>query len=280
MKVKRQWLTLMSGLLLTFMYIYALLFLKGVNILPKRVFYTLLSTPGGETKTKIEIEHLTDSNEITSKVTAVLCYEGIEYKGFGTDWLWIDAIADLQKHLPENVKIKCCLTCRHGSLCPVGNKENEIFCVKDIVPKKKEDLFFYTEDELLLSNLNSTTGLSLWILFSVFLLLQVHFTMRLIFSFLIKKTDGLPAIYLLNGRQAVSLSINLKLFSVESRILFFRRQARKKTPCKRKPLVKWIFKCIGGYWRSFVMLTVSSAAGVRDLTRHSGVDKLIALSGL
>ena len=32
--------------------------------------------------------------------------------------------------------------------------------------------------ELLLSNLNSTTGLSLWILFSVFLLLQVHFTMR------------------------------------------------------------------------------------------------------
>ena len=32
--------------------------------------------------------------------------------------------------------------------------------------------------ELLLSNLNSTTGSSLWILFSVFLLLQVHFTMR------------------------------------------------------------------------------------------------------
>lgn len=31
--------------------------------------------------------------------------------------------------------------------------------------------------ELLLSNLNSTTGSSLWILFSVFLLLQVHFTM-------------------------------------------------------------------------------------------------------
>ena len=32
--------------------------------------------------------------------------------------------------------------------------------------------------ELLLSNLNSTTGSSLWILFSVFLLLQVHFTLR------------------------------------------------------------------------------------------------------
>ena len=245
--------------------------------MPKRVFYTLLSTPGGETKTKIEIEHLTDSNEITVKVTAVLRYEGIEYKGFGTDWLWIDAIADLQKHLPENVKIKCCLTCRHGSLCPVGNKENEIFCVKDIVPKKKEDLFFYTEDH---KQREKRSREDFFCCGDYRQQGADYFTYNDFFISLIKETDGLPAIYLLNGRQAVSLSINLKLFSVESRILFFRRQARKKTPCKRKPLVKWIFKCIGGYWRSFVMLTVSSAAGVRDLTRHSGVDKLIALSGL
>lgn len=117
-----------------------------MNGLSKHTFYTLLSTLNGELKRKIEIEHLINNDEITVEVTAVLNYDGIEYKGFGNDYLWIDAIANLQKHLPENVIIKCCLTCRHGSLCPVGNNENELFCVKDIVPKNKEDLFFCTED--------------------------------------------------------------------------------------------------------------------------------------
>ena len=56
------------------------------------------------------------------------------------------AIFNLVEQLPSNVKIKCCFSCRHGNLCPVGNKDNEIFCVKDFEPKEKSDLFFVTED--------------------------------------------------------------------------------------------------------------------------------------
>jgi len=74
-------------------------------------------------------------------------YAGEEFWGHGSDELWIDAFADLQRQLPEGVSIKCCLTCRHGNLCPVGNVNNELFCLKDVVTQQKSDLYYYTEDE-------------------------------------------------------------------------------------------------------------------------------------
>ncbi len=70
-----------------------------------------------------------------------------EFFGHGKDYLWTDAFADLQKKLPNNVKIQCCLTCRHGNMCPVGNKPGELFCTKDVVITQKSDLFFYTEND-------------------------------------------------------------------------------------------------------------------------------------
>ena len=74
--------------------------------------------------------------------------EGTEYWGHGSDCLWIDAFADLQRHLPEGVLLKCCLTCRHGNLCPVGNQPNAVFCTKDILITQKSDLYFCTEDDI------------------------------------------------------------------------------------------------------------------------------------
>ena len=74
-------------------------------------------------------------------------FEGKEYWGHGSDYLWIDAFADLQKQLPEGVSLKCCLTCRHGNLCPVGNGVNEVFCTKDVLITQKSDLYFYTDDD-------------------------------------------------------------------------------------------------------------------------------------
>ena len=67
--------------------------------------------------------------------------------GYGKDYLWADAFADLQKNLPNNVKMRCCMTCRHGNMCPVGNKPGELFCTKDVSITQKSDLFFYTENE-------------------------------------------------------------------------------------------------------------------------------------
>ncbi len=86
------------------------------------------------------------------KVEAPSVSVGVKYGekeiwGDGKDYLWVDAFAALQKKLPDNVKIHCCLTCRHGNMCPVGNKPGELFCTKDVTIKQKSDLFFYTEDE-------------------------------------------------------------------------------------------------------------------------------------
>lgn len=74
-------------------------------------------------------------------------YNSQELWGRGKDYLWTDAFADLQKQLPKGVTIKCCMTCQHGNMCPVGNIPNELFCTKDVLITKKSDLFFYTEDD-------------------------------------------------------------------------------------------------------------------------------------
>lgn len=74
-------------------------------------------------------------------------YNGQELWGRGKDYLWVDAFTDLQKQLPQDVTIKCCLTCRYGNMCPVGNKPDELFCTKDVLITQKSDLYFYTEDD-------------------------------------------------------------------------------------------------------------------------------------
>lgn len=80
-------------------------------------------------------------------VSVGIKYGEKEIWGYDKDFLWVDAFADLQKKLPDNVRIQCCLTCRHGNMCPVGNKPGELFCTKDVIITQKSDLFFYTEDD-------------------------------------------------------------------------------------------------------------------------------------
>ena len=53
----------------------------------------------------------------------------------------------LAKNLPEGWRIKSCLSCRYGNFCPVGNDDNELFCVTDFEPKSPRDLWYFTEDE-------------------------------------------------------------------------------------------------------------------------------------
>ena len=81
------------------------------------------------------------------KSEITLLYNGIKYKGNGIDALWTDTFADLQMKLPVDVKLACCMTCRHGNMCPYGNKENELFCTKDLRISSKNDmcdLFYQT----------------------------------------------------------------------------------------------------------------------------------------
>ena len=40
-----------------------------------------------------------------------------------------------------------CLSCRYGHFCPVGNADNELFCVTEFEPKEISDLWQVTEDD-------------------------------------------------------------------------------------------------------------------------------------
>ncbi len=57
-----------------------------------------------------------------------------------------EALFKLAKALPEGCEIMSCLSCRHGNFCPVGDANNEVFCVTDFEPKQKSDLYHVTED--------------------------------------------------------------------------------------------------------------------------------------
>jgi len=116
-------------------------------------YNAVLETPNGDEMVALRVscheEPVYDNGRLEQPPTVnVGCtVEGKEYWGHGSDYLWIDAFADLQRQLPEGVLLKCCLTCRHGNLCPVGNAVNEVFCTKDVLITQKSSLYFYTEDD-------------------------------------------------------------------------------------------------------------------------------------
>ena len=99
-----------------------------------------LLTPAGTVMAPIKITY--DRKEVIAvpKSEITLIYNGVEYSGSGSDYLWTDTFADLQTKLPENVKLACCMTCRHGNMCPYGNVENELFCTKELIITGKEDV--------------------------------------------------------------------------------------------------------------------------------------------
>ncbi|MBQ9994551.1 MAG: hypothetical protein IJP17_07565 [Clostridia bacterium] len=111
-----------------------------------------LATPDGDEEVEVFV-HCHDEEVYCNgtllqapSVTVSLEYAGSEFRGEGKDYLWADAFADLQRRLPDGVMLKCCLGCKHGNMCPVGNNPGELFCTKDVAITQKSDLFFYTED--------------------------------------------------------------------------------------------------------------------------------------
>jgi hypothetical protein len=73
-------------------------------------------------------------------MTVTVDLDGKNYWSDATCHTWEEAFSSLQKSLPEGVKIKCCLSCRHGNFCPYGNKNDEIYCLKNDSPKNKLDV--------------------------------------------------------------------------------------------------------------------------------------------
>jgi len=117
-------------------------------------FDSVLHTPDGDEHVQITVichdePVYMDGIYVDPPIVSAGCkFASRSYWGQGYDYLWIDAFADLQKHLPEGVFLKCCLTCRHGNFCPGENKVNEVFCTKDasIVRKNAKQYFHLCDD--------------------------------------------------------------------------------------------------------------------------------------
>lgn len=78
-----------------------------------------------------------------------LIYNNVEYIGVGSEWLWEDAFTDLQRKLPKDVKLLCCMTCRYGNMCPFGNEPRELYCTKDRNVSNKNQLAeLFNEDKI------------------------------------------------------------------------------------------------------------------------------------
>ena len=119
----------------------------------------VISTPNGDVTVKAMLrEHdvpifygkvgegkLVDPPSMSITLTS----DGKNYWSDAICHTWEEAFAALQRGLPEGVKVKCCLTCRHGNFCPFGNKSGEIFCLKTFAPKNKSDVCdFMNNDEV------------------------------------------------------------------------------------------------------------------------------------
>lgn len=106
-----------------------------------------LSTPKGDEIAKIYMDCyiVEDYNEL---VAMRMEYQNKEICGYGIDNLWVDAFADLQKQLPKGVSLKCCMSCRHGNMCPFGNTQGVLYCTKDLEINSTDTLcdFFVSED--------------------------------------------------------------------------------------------------------------------------------------
>lgn len=100
---------------------------------------TLLSSTS-KTVCPVQICYDDSEDSADSDVKISLTYNNTQYQGIGNDYLWVDAFADLQNKLPDNIKLACCMTCRHGNMCPYGNAENQLFCTKDLRFSDKRDL--------------------------------------------------------------------------------------------------------------------------------------------
>ena len=110
----------------------------------QKIYYIPIKTPDGTIK--LEINHIVvnkDDEDIRVTISTTIQGTPVSYQTETTE----RALILLAKDLPENWCVKSCISCRHGHFCPVGNSDNELFCVTDFAPKERRDLWQVTENE-------------------------------------------------------------------------------------------------------------------------------------
>ena len=102
----------------------------------KRIIQSQISLFSSTSKVSVPIQICYTDDEVEITIN----YNGAKYCATGKDNLWVDAFADLQRKLPSDIQLACCMTCRHGNMCPYGNSENELYCTKGLKVENEDDL--------------------------------------------------------------------------------------------------------------------------------------------
>ena len=92
-----------------------------------------------------DIKYTINENDDNMQTTISVKIEGHEMR-FDAETTE-DVLIKFAKKLPVGWNIKSCLSCRYGHFCPVGNADNELFCVTEFEPKEISDLWQVTEDD-------------------------------------------------------------------------------------------------------------------------------------
>lgn len=101
-----------------------------------------LDTPNGECDAELRIVYHTENacTQGNAPIISVgITYGNQEFRGYSKSSTPEIAYANLQKSLPAGVFLKCCLTCRHGNMCPYSN-DDAVYCTKDYTVTSKEDV--------------------------------------------------------------------------------------------------------------------------------------------
>ncbi len=109
-----------------------------------KIYCLPIKTPDGIIE--LEINHVAanrDDENMNVTISTIIQEEARSYQAETTE----EALIQLAKSLPERWHIKSCISCRYGHFCPVGNYDNELFCVTDFTPKEPRDLWHVTENE-------------------------------------------------------------------------------------------------------------------------------------
>ena len=109
----------------------------------EKTYYLPVETPDGIIELKIDRDFWENDDDMKVTLSTTIQGSTINYQSETTE----DALILLAKDLPKTWKIRSCLSCRFGHFCPVGNFDNELFCVADFEPKTPRDLWHITEGE-------------------------------------------------------------------------------------------------------------------------------------
>ena len=117
---------------------------KGDSMVKRIISQITLLDAADAVSVPLTVEYDCDEENPSPQVRLTIVYNGACYIGTGTDYMWVDAFADVQRNLPSGIQLACCMTCRHGNLCPFGSAPNTLYCTKDAVIDSKAamcDLF-------------------------------------------------------------------------------------------------------------------------------------------